>query len=321
MQALRAAYALTPLAKKQKTSEPIEFEDSDDDQDLDEDQDQEQHKEKQPGWAKRQEKLLQQILSRLSTIEEDFEDVKHEVANAKFQAGVAQSIAEEAMDKLGALQEKIDAVEAKAITSEQVAEMIDTALQHAGAKRTIMVSKSDRFQEPETSEKFSRTVVFGGFPRDSERNEIIKFIDANIIKDSDPRVDETFAYRFGSVGFVRFQSSKHMWEFLKDYNNKSRPKNGEREIWASVSKSPAERKKGKALSKYKRVFIEAKVAKAEAVRIDYNRGFLCINKVRVAEWEYEQEKLVLCPSGLTSAGIAVQPKMFEDAFTELMAVE
>ena len=167
MQALRAAYALTPLAKKQKTSEPIEFEDSDDDQDLDDDhdQDQDQQMEKQPGWAKRQEKLLQQILSRLGTIEEDFEDLKHDIANAKFQAGVAQSIAEEAMDKMGALQEKIDAVEAKAITSEQVAEMIQTALQNAGAKRITTAPKSDSFQDPETSEKFSRTVVFGGFPR------------------------------------------------------------------------------------------------------------------------------------------------------------
>ena len=112
-----------------------------------------------------------------------------------------------------------------------------------------------------------------------------------------------------------------MWDFLKDYNKKSRPKSGEREIWASVSKSPGKRKKGKVLSKYKRVFIEAKVAKAEAVRIDYSRGFLYINKVQVAEWKSEQQKLVLCPSGLTCAGIAVQPKMFEDAFSELMAVE
>eukprot|EP00959_Pyramimonas_sp_CCMP1952_P216041 4518763-Pyramimonas_sp.AAC.1 len=76
-------------------------------------------------------------------------------------------------------------------------------------------------------------------------------------------VEETYAYQFGSVGFVRFTSPKLMYEFLRKFNSRPKPTIGNRTTWVSVSRSPEERKKGKALGKYKRFLIEIGGAPAE----------------------------------------------------------
>ena len=249
MQALRAA--LTPLAKKQKTADEIELSSDEEDDTVEE-----KFPEKFPDWANRQESLLQQILSRLTTIEDSFHDMQTEISQAKFQAGVAQSLAEEAMDKVekmnDEMNEKMKNIEENMITKSQVQNMIDSSLQQLKGNTGPFVSVQHQKGKPITfqndgrnahaDEKFSRTAVIGGFPRDTDRNEIIKFINTNIVKETDPNIDELFAYKFGSIGFVRFQTTSQMWDFITKQNDKPKPKFDGKEVWSAVSKSPSERK-------------------------------------------------------------------------------
>ena len=253
-----------------------------------------------------------------------------EIPQAKFQAGVGQSLAEEAMDKVekmnDEMNEKIMNIEQNIITKSQVQNMIESSLQQFKGNAAPFVSvhqqgKPITFQNDgknaHIDEKFSRTVVIGGFPRDTDRKDIIKFINTNIVKETDPSIDELFAYKFGSIGFVRFRTTSQMWDFIKKQNDKPKPKFDGKEVWCAVSKSPSERKKGRTLSRYKRVFIEANISDPDNIRVDYNRGFLMLNKIRIAEWDQDAERLVLKSDKLKEAGVQVETEMLDNAYKEL----
>ena len=75
-----------------------------------------------------------------------------------------------------------------------------------------------------------------------------------------------------------------MFKFLQSFNSKSKPSINGKEVWATVSKSPAERRKNNIFKKTKRAFIEAGYNRPDQVRIDYRRGVILVNKTRVAEW-------------------------------------
>ena len=249
-----------------------------------------------------------------------------DIAQAKFQAGVAQSLAEEAMDKVEQMNDNIKNIEESILTRSQIQEMIDTSLQEFKGKTAPFVSAQLRkgpntfindIKNVQADEKFSRTAVIGGFPQDTARNDIIKFIDSNIVKETDPNIDEVFAYKFGSIGFVRFQTTSQMWDFIKKQNSKPKSKYEGREVWVAVSKSLSERKKGRTLSKYKRVFIEAGISDSDDIRIDYNRGILMLKKIRVAEWDHDAERLILKSEKLREAGVQVEAEMLENAYKEL----
>ena len=69
---------------------------------------------------------------------------------------------------------------------------------------------------------------------------------------------EIYAYRRGSIGFTRFATADSMWKLLKKFNAKdaTKPAHGRRAIWASASRSPEDRKKGKQFATYKKVMID-----------------------------------------------------------------
>ena len=148
----------------------------------------------------------------------------------------------------------------------------------------------------------------------------MKFINDKIINETHAKVDEIYAYMFGSVGFVKCKTKDAMQTFLGDIGNKQRPKVGDKQVWASASKTPEERKKCKTLSKYKRVLIEVGLAKSEEVRVDYTRGFLMIKRMQVGIW-HPEGRLDVRAEKLAEAGIEVPVKKLEDAVKEMMAVE
>ena len=81
--------------------------------------------------------------------------------------------------------------------------------------------------------------------------------------------DETYAYNFGRVGFVRFESKSQMFAFCKAVGTKPKPKVDGKEVWISVSKSPEERNKANTLGKFKRVLIKTSLATPDNIKIDY----------------------------------------------------
>ena len=61
-------------------------------------------------------------------------------------------------------------------------------------------------------------------------------------------VEDSYAYMFGSVGFISFNSKTEMTDFLKTMNAKKRPEENGTQVWVSASKSPDRQKKGRKAS-------------------------------------------------------------------------
>ena len=158
--------------------------------------------------------------------------------------------------------------------------------------------------------------MVGGFEQDSERNDVVTFIKESMLKDVNG-VDEVYAYNFGNVGFIRFNNVDAMWTYVKDAANKPKPKIADKDVWISVSKSPEERRKSKILSKNKKVLIEVGLARTSDIRVDYKRGILLIQRVRVAEWS-KSSGLVYNVDRLKGVGIDVPLDKLEKAVQEEM---
>lgn len=148
---------------------------------------------------------------------------------------------------------------------------------------------------------------------------MLSFLTQSVLKNVQ-NIDETFAYNFGSVGFVRFQNRDAMFRFLTDSRTKDKPTVNGKPIWISTSKTPEERIKARHLGKFKKVLIESNLASPEDIFVDYKRGLIIINKVRVAEWKTVNghDKLVADESKLKDVQIDIEPEKLYDAMAELL---
>ena len=252
------------------------------------------------------------------------------------QTEVAQSVAEDALGtahgteekvedmitdynfKIDEINAKFDDLQKKMLKSVDVQKLIDDSIRKTErtASVTPMGSNMAMRNQPPTDDRFGRTVVLGGFARDTPKSEITDYVEKNVISCNAEVVDEIYAYAYGSVGFVRFVNKDEMWKFLKEFG-KNKHQVGSKAIWATVSRTPEERKKGKTLSKYKRVLIEASIADAADIRVDYKRGALFLKQVKIGHWS-EQEKFEIDPAKLKEAGISVGPTNLENAVNELL---
>ena len=167
-------------------------------------------------------------------------------------------------------------------------------------------------------EKFKRTAVIGGFQLDSMKNDVEAKI-KDIVQHWGG-VDEAYAYRRCSIGFVRFMTVDAMCAFVKGFNAKDavKPTHGERQLWAAPSRSPEDCNNSRQFSMYKTVLTEAGLASADNVDYDVRRGALWVGRERVAEWEGDDVsgQLVLKQDKLKRAGIDVETKMLVDAVAE-----
>ena len=299
MEALRAY--LTPNAKKRRTQE--ENDELSDVESVDENAKDSQ--EWEPSWAKAMKCMM-------SSMQNDLAEIKTDIQQAKFQADIAQSIAEEAMDKISELEVKVQQIEVCYAKVDDVKKMIEDAMQNMSKAPVTECFPSD------SGDKYSKTLVLGGFRRDSDKKDIEDFINKNIVKSGEKGVEEVYAYRLGSIGFVRFEQAGKMWDFLREFNKQPKPRCNDKDIWATISKTPEERKKGKYLSKSKRVLIEVGLADASNIFVDYNHGALVVNKVRVAEWQESEQKLRFAQTKLTEASITVEHQKLTDAIDDLL---
>ena len=206
-----------------------------------------------------------------------------------------------------------------------VQKMIDESLRRAEQLASV-ASRSSRpspvpreySQQVEGEDRFGKTLVFGGFGRDTPRQDITKFIDQNIKSSDYTGVDEIYAYAFGSIGFVRFTNKNDMWKFLNEYRNRGKALCCDREIWASISRSPEERKKGAILSKYKKMLIEATIADAADIQVDYRNGIIQVKRVKIGKWSATEAKMELDAEKLKEAGVQVEPEKLVAAVSELL---
>ena len=125
-----------------------------------------------------------------------------------------------------------------------------------------------------------------------------------------------------SIGFVRFKQTSDMWNFIKKFNALvAKPECDGRKMWASASRSPEDRKKGKCLSAYKRVLSEVGLAKTETIDYDSRRGILWIGRHRVGMWQAEESNLELDEAEMRAAGVEVSASMLRAAVVDSMSTK
>ena len=266
MQALRNL--VSPDRKRIKTQEPMELTDSE--EELEEDMVASQHS------------MMKKMMGMITDIQTSMSSIKDEIAQATFQAGVAQAVAEDAMGKIEELEssvwDKISELETRIPTKDNIQIMIDNAITNINIRApNVSYAKNNVFANTvpigtgSTDEKFSRTLVVGGFERDTPNKVIVDYMTDNILKNAQ-HVEESFAYNIGSVGFVRFRTRDAMFVFLNAFNSKDKPVFNNRPLWITTSKTPEERTKSKHLSKFKKVLIETGLVVPGNATIDYKRG-------------------------------------------------
>ena len=283
-----------------------------------------------PSWVKEQHDMMTKLMEKFTQVQTSIGSMKTEVAQANFQAGVAQAIAEEAIEKVEHLEtkvmEQLETLENRIPTALSVQAMIDKTLSEMKDDWPKLcvpapdLTKTHFHRAPAPNEgKFSRTVVIGGFERDTPKDIIVEFMNKNILNNV-PNIEEAFAYNFGSIGFVKFQHREAMFKFMKDVSNKEKPTVNGKQIWITTSKTPEERKKAKHLSKFKKVLIETALATASDVNIDYKRGIIFVKQIRVAEWTQSggTGKVVADASKLKDVNIDVPPERIHDAVEEML---
>ena len=268
----------------------------------------------------------------MTATQSDFKIIRDEVAQIRLQVGLAEATSDEALAKVSELEDQVADLQAKSVSTEQVADMIKSAIAEyantvrpsvsqggrSGGGRNDTVA-SDYRQTDDANEKFQRTLVIGGFEPDTEKKVVVEFIKQKILKSQDA-VEEVYAYTFGSVGFVRFKSEDEMWKLVKETNEAPKVRYGSKEIWISTSKSPEERRKAKVLGKYKRVFIEVGMATPENVKINYKWGIIYVNKIRIGTWKSmgAEDDVEIAEDKLKALGMGVGVDMLKNAVKELM---
>ena len=299
METLRAY--LTPNAKKQRVQEAESPYDLDTETISDMEEEAEDI-EVQPGWARKMQKeLLMEMRNMMSP--DTMEDLKMNVNNMKLEAGLARAEAEEATMQAGLahaaaeeatnlcknLETKVDEVHKSMLKAEDVQKMIEDAL-----GKTNQTGCNGRYaQKPEgvgqdraialKIDQFKRTAVVGGFEQDSMRTEV-----EQAVKDFTKHtsgIEEIYAYRRGSIGFIRFLTADAMWKFLKAFNGKgdAKPLHHGRSLWAAASRSPEDRRKRQTFATYKDLLTNVGLANEEDVDFDARRGILWVGKHRIGE--------------------------------------
>ena len=323
--------ALTPDKKRQKVEDASLMSDEEDEEDDQELREEDVNEEPQPRWAKVEGMLLtiqgmmQEIQDEMNGVRNDVDEIKSELANVRLQVGFAQSSAQEALDATSSMEDRVSMLEDTYVSKKAVEQMIDDAIvslkKHALSGSVALKASVNASPHASSSDadKFLRTAVVGGFEQDTPKDEVMQFLEKQVCK-GEPSIDEIYAYNFGSVGFIRFVSRDAMFKFLKDAGSKPKPVRKGKSLWISTSKTPEERTRAKKLGKLKRALVGTDVVSADKVRVDYKRGLVFVDNIRIAELKSVDgvNKLKIDPVKMKDANIMVEPQKIYDAVDELM---
>ena len=261
--------------------------------------------------------MMKKMMGMIENIQTNVEDLKCDAANMKLQVNMAQQTAEEALEISKNIEERVRDLEENALDKSFIENIIDKYLATKNVSKLPVANPALNQNMNNDEDKFSRTVVIGRVQAETQKKIVVDFMSQNILKDISG-LEEAYAYSFGSVGFFRFVTKDDMWSFIKIWQHREKTKINGKDLWASTSKSPAERIKAKNLSKFKRVLVEVGLANATDIRIHYRRGFAFVKNVKVADWNANSENLSIDQDRLKEAGVDIDVKKVEDAVKELV---
>ena len=179
MEALRNL--VSPLKKKPKVQMELSDSDVELQEDVEEMKDAEKIDEEEvPKWAVSQSEMLAKLMDTMDDIKKNIGTIKDEVAQVRFQAGVAQAVADEAIEKIDDVEtrvfERLEALEAKipsiAIIQNMIEETLSKVKREIPKQHSSQTTTSNRFAHGSNEEKFSRTIVVGGFERDTPKRTL-----------------------------------------------------------------------------------------------------------------------------------------------------
>ncbi|CAK0903318.1 unnamed protein product [Prorocentrum cordatum] len=186
------------------------------------------------------------------------------------------------------LKEKMKEEGMKEMISSGLEEMVKKdGAPRVGGKRAS--SGAQRTTAKKSEEALERTVVVGGFERDSLGTEITDGIKAGH-GDSDGNVEDSEEIfvrgRRSSIGFIRFKDAQGKKDFLTNLKNKGEVTVNGRRMWANDDKDEATRLKEKSAAKMVKVLKEFKVA-VDGIT-DLKLGFTGVDILKVfAEHQFE----------------------------------
>ena len=154
-----------------------------------------------------------------------------EAEEASTQVGMAHAASEEAANLVAELKLKTGELEAAMVKREAIEEMVQAAL--VKAKTTVDdTPRNSAYQTNMQMDKFSRTVVVGGFEEDSLKADVVEALNKGVAKHVQG-IEEVYAYRRGSIAFIRFRTVDLMWNFLKKVNARGvdKPVHNGRKLW------------------------------------------------------------------------------------------
>ena len=136
-------------------------------------------------------------------------------------------------------------------------------------------------------ELISRTVIYGGVPKDTKREVIEKKVE-ELIEGVDGIEGKPYTLSIrATIGFLRFSSKELKTDYLKSIRGKEKPSFGDKQLFIGPERSSADRRKARPLTKVKFMLTE-KGLNRDLIEIDFRMGVLWVDGVdtRVAEWQW-----------------------------------
>ncbi|CAK0896102.1 unnamed protein product [Prorocentrum cordatum] len=279
---------------------------------------------------------FQDFESRLSTqlagITSDLAGVKGMIDQARIEAQDARRAAEEAQKKVDNMEMEVEGIrndlEELYITRKEVEDMLRDQLTEEWTKEAFLKDLGGLVKEEELPElvaevlrktggstpragswgpgmrapaeksgkELERTMVIGGFERDSMGSEIQDGIKAGY-GDTDGNVEGSeeilVRSRRSSIGFIRFKSAQGKTYFLTNLKEKGDIMVNGRRLWANDEKDEITRKKESSVAtlvKELKTHPEAHPGVAERVDRSHARGIVWMDKTRVGEWDRHREE-------------------------------
>ena len=156
-----------------------------------------------------------------------------------------------------------------------------------------------------------KTLLLGGFPRDTARDEIQQFLNAHVnimsgVESSEPK------YRLGSTALIHFREPRAMWNMMREKPNLQLNDN---RLWTTLPKSEEERDRDSHLTSMAKA-VEHHHQGTRPI-INWRMASILVNNIPVARLAVNGAGMEVSASRLTMAGVGVTAVALWEKYEEI----
>ena len=147
-----------------------------------------------------------------------------------------------------------------------------------------------RVQDDHREELIKRTIVVGGFPRDTPRDSIVKKM-TEITKDVEDIEEKAYTLsKRATLGFLRFTSASARAAYLKQIRDEPRPSFNEKQLFIGPERNAADRQRARPLSKVVNLLVGGGIPR-DKLEVDFRMSVVWLDGIegRIAEWQWNPE--------------------------------